>query len=98
MFGLKNKAKVNYSITDNEFSWSNNSFKIEDDFLIADGLLNNFRVPLNSIETVVWSRNPMKPEVAISMRIVGKGVVLVDADVPFDRVSEVQNWILNRIA
>lgn len=94
-FIFKRREEIN--VTSTEFSWKNNSFAVKEGFLVADGLLNNFRVPLSSIDTVVWSRNPLKPELSWSIRIIGRGVILTEAVVPNDRINDVQDWILDKI-
>jgi len=90
-------GKDTLNVTSTAYSWKKNEIKIEDGYLISKGIITNIRVPIEAIETVVWSMNPAKPTLAPSLKIIGKGVVLVELAVGIDLINEIQDWILKNI-
>lgn len=89
--------KATRNVNDNEFTWKKNVIKIENDYLLTGGTLHTTRIPLDSIETVVWSLNPLKPTIAPNIRIIGKGVILAELPIGLDIINDVQDWILEKI-
>lgn len=91
------KAKETRDVTNTEFIWKKNYFKIKDGYLKTGGTLNTNRIPLNAIETVVWSLNPLKPTMTPPLRVIGKGVVLAEIPVGIDIIEDIQDWIVNNV-
>ncbi|MGY3314657.1 hypothetical protein ACV242_003153 [Peribacillus simplex] len=90
-------GKETSTVTDKEYVWKKNEIKIENGYLVSKGIINNIRVPLNAIETAVWSINPTKPTIAPTLKIIGKGVVLAEMAVGIDIINDIQDWILKNI-
>lgn len=90
LFGGKNTLTA----TETEYSWKKNKIKIENGYLTSSGVINTIRVPLNAIETVVWSMNPAKATIIPTLKIIGKGVVLAEIQVGIDIINDIQDWIL----
>ncbi|MGE8205921.1 hypothetical protein ACQKP0_15315 [Heyndrickxia sp. NPDC080065] len=89
--------KCEFSTTNTEFIWKKNKLVIEDGYLITSGVINNIRVPLKSIETVVWCINPAKPTISPALKIIGKGIVLAEIQVGTDIINDIQDWILKKV-
>ncbi|MBT2605629.1 hypothetical protein J7E55_21855 [Bacillus sp. ISL-53] len=90
-------GKETLTVTDTEYSWKKNEIKIIEGYLVSKGVINNIRVPLNAIETAVWSLNPTKPTITPTLKIIGKGVVLAELAVGIDIINDIQDWILKNI-
>lgn len=86
-----------WTTTNTEFFWKKNRIIVENGYLTSCGVINNIRVPLNAIETVVWSINPAKPTISPALKIIGKGIVLAEIQVSVDVINDVQDWILTKI-
>ncbi|GIN87650.1 hypothetical protein J6TS2_40360 [Heyndrickxia sporothermodurans] len=86
-----------WTTTNTEFFWKKNRLIVENGYLTSSGVINNIRVPLRAIETVVWSINPAKPTISPSLKIIGKGIVLAEIQVGIDIINDVQDWILTKI-
>ncbi|MDH5161830.1 hypothetical protein [Heyndrickxia oleronia] len=82
--------------TNTEFIWKKNKIVIDNGYLTTSGVINNIRVPLNAIETVVWSINPAKPTLSPCLKIIGKGIVLAEIQIGIDIINDVQDWILTK--
>ncbi|MED3655285.1 hypothetical protein P4489_13350 [Heyndrickxia sporothermodurans] len=80
-----------------EYLWKKNKITIENGYLMSSGLINNVRVPLKAIETVVWAINPAKPTLSPALKIIGKGIVLAEIQIGIDIINDVQDWILEKL-
>lgn len=94
MFGSKEKGR---QVTETSFTWKKNEIHIEGNYLVTKGTLINNRIPLKAIDTVVWAMNPLKPSLVPSLRIIGQGVVLGEIGVGLDIISDVQDWLLEKL-
>ncbi|WP_100331087.1 hypothetical protein [Bacillus xiapuensis] len=91
------EAAAECTVTATECRWKKNSIKVEKGYLISKGLITNVRIPLQHIDTAVYSMNPKKPALMPALKIIGKGVILAEMDVSAEYVEIVQDWLLQAI-
>lgn len=84
-------------VTDREYSWKQNTIRIDGDYLLSSGVTTTVRVPVASIETVTWSMNPLKPTIAPNLKIIGCGTTLAEMAIGVDIINDVQDWFMKNV-
>ncbi|KIL74526.1 hypothetical protein [Bacillus badius] len=94
---LNEDTAVECTATATEYCWKKNVIKVDNGFLISKGPITNVRIPVQHIETVVYSMNPKKPALVPGLKIIGKGTVLAELDISAEYIESVQDWLLQVI-
>ncbi|KKK40098.1 hypothetical protein WQ57_01515 [Mesobacillus campisalis] len=92
--GVKQSGET---VSEPEFSWKTNKIKIENGYLVSEGLINIVRIPVRHIETVTYTIEGVKEAFTPELNIFGKGVLLGKLKVSIDLKDEIQDWILERV-
>jgi len=91
------EAALECTVTATQYCWKKNVIKVENGYLISKGLITNVRIPLQHIDTVVYSMNPKKPALVPGLKIIGKGVILAEMDISAEYIERIQDWLLQVI-
>ncbi|WP_046176146.1 hypothetical protein [Domibacillus indicus] len=84
-------------ITETSYCWKKNSIKIENGYLKSTGMVTNTRIPINHVDTIVYSYNPKKPAIVPVLKIIGRGAVLCEMEISAEHIEGVQDWLLRVI-